>query len=90
LRWKNTVYDDVTKIGRLVECQPNDFRSLEITLTGEGASGELRFERVDQPEAGVPAVTQVGRWRWRMVRPVRGEADADHVRRVASTICELY
>ncbi len=90
IRWKNTVYDDVTKIGRLVECSPNDFRALAVRLAGLGEAGELRFERTDQPEPGVPAITQVARWRWRMSKPISAEADPDHVRRIASTICELY
>lgn len=90
IRWKNTVTDDVTKISRMVECQPNDLRSLVIQQAVEGKTEELRLERVDQPETGVPAVTAMARWEWRFTQPVTGEADPTLVRRIASTICELY
>jgi len=91
IRWKNTVTDDVTKISRLVECHPNDLRALRIQQrTEEGKPEELSFERVDQPQPGVPAVTAAERWEWKYVKPFPGEAEPVLIRRIASTICELY
>lgn len=90
IRWKNTVTDDVTKIGRLVECQPNDAHAIAITQAVDGRSEDLLFERVDQPEPGVPALMAAARWEWRMKAPTAGVADPSILRRVASTLCELY
>ena len=90
IRWRHTVTNDVAKISRLVECEPNELRLLEIQQSAEGKARELKFERVDQPEAGIPAVTQFGRSEWKFVSPLQGEADATILRRIASTLCELY
>ena len=90
IRYKNTVTDDVSKIGRLVECQPNDARTITIWRNIEGRMEELRFERLDQPEPGLPAVTAVARWDWAMRAPSNGVADPTTMRRIASTLCELY
>jgi hypothetical protein len=90
IRRRNTVTDDVTKIFRLVECQPNDVKSLTIQQNNEGKAQEIHFERLDKPEPGIPAVTAVSRWEWKLASPPGGEADPVLVRRIASTICELY
>jgi hypothetical protein len=90
IRWRNTVTDDVTKIGRLVECQPNDVRAITIHQLTGGREEDLAFERLDHPEPGIPAVAAVDRWQWKMKTPVAGEADPAVIRRIASTLCELY
>lgn len=90
IRHKNTVTDDVTKIGRLAECQPNDARVVTVQQYNDGKPVELRFERIDHPAAGVPAVAAVERWIWVMRTPVAGVADPAAVRRIISTLCELY
>jgi hypothetical protein len=90
IRHKNTVTDDVTKVGRLASCQPNDARAITIEQRVEGKPVELRFERVDRPPPGVPSVTAVERWIWVMRTPVAGVADPATVRRIVSTMCGLY
>jgi len=90
IRHKNTITDDVTKIGRLAECQPNDARVVTIQQNTDGKPLELRFERIDRPLPGVPAVAAVERWIWVMRTPVSGVADPAAVRRIISTLCELY
>lgn len=89
IRWKNTVTDDVTKISRMVDCHPNDFRAIRIEQSAEGKPEELSFIRVDKPEPGLPSVTAASRWEWRFEK-TGGEVDPVAVRRIASTICELY
>lgn len=90
IRWRNTVTDDVTKISRLVECEPNGMRRLKLVREVGGKAEELRFERVDQPEPGLTPAMQFARSEWKYVSPFEGEADPVALRRVASVICELY
>jgi hypothetical protein len=90
IRWKNTVHDDVTKLSRLVECEPNEVRSITITQAAAGKQEELAFARVDQPQPGVPPAISFAEGEWRYLRPRQGEGDATLLRRIASTLCELY
>jgi len=90
IRWKNTVHDDVTKISRLVDCEPNEVRSLSILQSAEGMQEELIFQRVDQAQSGVPSVVAYAGAEWKYVKPMLGEADSTLIRRVASTLCEIY
>ncbi len=90
IRWKNTVTDDVTKVSRMVDCQPNELRALTIEQSAEGKTERLHFDRVDQAPPGMPAATALARWEWKYSAPLGGEADPVLVRRIASTICELY
>ncbi|MGZ3651311.1 MAG: DUF4340 domain-containing protein [Bdellovibrionota bacterium] len=90
IRYKNTVTDDVTKIGRLANCQPSDARTIKIEQFSDGKKQELFFERTDHPAAGIPAVAAMERWSWVMKAPSRGVADPTAIRRIASTLCELY
>ncbi len=90
IRWKNTVHDDVTKLGRLAECEPHTIRRISITQVVGGNREDLEFERVDQQTEGVPAVASYAQAEWRFVKPARGEADTTLLRRIASTVCELY
>ncbi|HEY8280349.1 MAG TPA: DUF4340 domain-containing protein [Bdellovibrionota bacterium] len=90
IRWRNTVTDDVTKLSRLVDCDPADFRSIQIRQISEGKIQELKFERVDMPEPGLSPAMVAARWEWKYAEPDLGEADPVWMRRIASTICELY
>lgn len=90
IRWKNTVHDDVTKISRLVDCEPNDVRYLSIFQSTEGRVEELGFARTDTISPGTPSVVAFGESSWRYLSPFKGEADATLLRRLASTLCELY
>lgn len=90
IRAKNTVRDDVSKVSSLVECEPNDVRSISITQVLNGKSEELEFSRVDQAAPGVPAASAYAQADWRYVKPSQGEADSTLLRRIASTVCELY
>lgn len=90
IRWKNTVHDDVTKISRAVECQPNDFRALTLVQADGNKREEIRLERVDSPTGGLPSAVALAQWQWKIASPLAGEADAVLIRRIAATICELY
>lgn len=87
IRSKNTVHDDVTKVGRLVECEPNSIRNVEITNPG---GDKMVFERVDQAAPGTPAAMAYSQADWRYRAPLVGEADATLVRRVVSSACEIW
>lgn len=90
IRWKNTVHDDVTKITKLVDCEPNDVRYISILQDVEGKGEELEFTRVDNAAPGVPPVVAFAEAEWKFLKPLTGEADATLLRRIASTLCELY
>jgi hypothetical protein len=90
IRWKNTVHDDVTKVSSLVDCEPNDVKAIAITQQADGKTEELEFERLDQPVPGTPTAVSYAQADWRYLKPSRGEADATLLRRISSTVCELY
>jgi len=90
IRYKNTVTDDVTKLGRLANCQPNDARAIKIEQATDGKMQALLFERTDKPAPGIPAVAAMEHWSWVMRSPESGVADPTAIRRIASTLCELY
>lgn len=90
IRAKNTVHDDVTKVTSLVSCDPNDVRAISITQVLNGKNEELEFERVDKIVPGVPTASAYAQADWRYLKPSQGEADATLLRRIASTVCELY
>lgn len=90
LRWKNTVRDDVTKVGRLVECEPNQVRAITIERGHDQSVEKLSFERVDQAAPGVPPAVAFSQADWRYRAPLTGEAEATLLRRLASTVCEFW
>jgi hypothetical protein len=90
IRWRNTVTDDVTKLGRIVECQANDVRAIRINGVIEGKPQELAFERLDHPIPGIPPAADLEQWQWKMSSPLAGVADPALIRRIASALCELY
>lgn len=90
LRWKRTVRDDVTKVGRLVECEPNEVRTVSIERNSAGGGETLTFERADVPAAGATAAVGFAQADWRYRSPLTGEADGTLLRRIASTVCELW
>lgn len=90
IRWKHTIRDDVTRLGRLVECEPNEFQAIQIDQEADGKTETVALEREDAPKPGMPAAAAVSRWEWRFTERLAGEADPVLVRRIASTICELY
>lgn len=89
IRWKNTVTDDVSKISRLVDCDPNELKALKISPKGGNPDGELVFQRSDQPRAGLSPSIQLSFSEWKLANP-KGEADSGMMIRFASMFCELY
>ena len=71
IRWKNTVTDDVTKIGRLVECQPNDARELTLHQVTSGKAEELSFRRADELALAMEARCYVPGVRRTRLHPLR-------------------
>jgi hypothetical protein len=92
IRWRNRVTDDVTKISRLVNCEANDVRGIQIVRpkNKNGKEQTLAFDRADQPKEGVPAAAQMLFAEWKFLPPDHGEADAVVLNRLASMFCELY
>jgi hypothetical protein len=90
IRWRNTVTDDVTKLTRLVECDPNEVRSLNLTSRAEDEGVVLSFTRTDTARPGLSSSAQLTFSEWRMHSPLKGEADAAVLTRFASMFCELY
>lgn len=90
LRWKRTVRDDVTKVGRLVDCEPNSVRSVTIERNAAEGKEALAFERADTPAPGTTAAVGFAQADWRLRSPLAGEADGALLRRISSTVCELW
>lgn len=86
IRWRNTVTDDVTKVSKLVDCEPNQVRALSI----ESKPDRLEFGRVDVPAAGTPEPIQLLNAEWKITAPLKGEADAAMMSRLASVLCETF
>jgi hypothetical protein len=87
IRWRNTVTDDVSKISRLVECDPNEMKGLKITAAD---GSEYSFTRADQPRAGLSPAAQLSFSEWQYDNPIKGEADASLMIRLATMFCEIY
>lgn len=91
IKWRRTLHDDVTKVGRFVSCEPNQIRLIEVERTTPMLQPEkLKFERVDRADPGVPEAILFARSDWRYRSPLTGEAEASTLRRIASSLCELW
>jgi hypothetical protein len=87
IRWKNTVTDNVTKIAKLIPCEPNDIVSFEFGAT----SGELQeVRRVDQKKEGEPAIVQFENSEWKLMGSPMIEADQALATAIVSGACEIY
>jgi len=86
LRHKKTVTDDVTKLGRLVECDPNTISGIQINLSKE----TVTYERKDAIRAGTPASLSLTNSEWYASGSIRGEADGSLLARLAAMVCETY
>lgn len=90
IRWRNTVTDGVTKVSRLVECDANEVRSIQITQKRATDEVALSFSRTDKPKSGLSSSAQVSFSEWDFLSPLRGEADASVMVRFASMFCDTY
>jgi hypothetical protein len=90
IRWKNRIQYDTIKTSSLIECEPNQIRSLKI-LQREGVAEQmLVFERIDTAEPGLPPAAQLAKSEWKESSPAVGEADTTVMNHLVSQICELY
>jgi hypothetical protein len=87
IRWKNTVTDNVTKLGKLIPCEPNEVDSFEFGST-TGALQEVR--RVDQKKSGEPPAIQFENSEWKLVGTPTMEADQVITTAIVSGACEIY
>jgi len=90
IRWRNSVTGDVTKISRLVDCDPNQVRLIKITQRRATDEVALSFSRTDKPRSGLSSSAQVSFSEWDFLSPLTGEADASVMVRFASMFCDTY
>lgn len=86
LRHKRTITDDVTKLGRLAECDPNTISRIQINRDKESVT----YERKDEATAGTPASLSLSNSEWYATGTIKGEADSSLLSRFATMVCETY
>lgn len=86
LRHKRTITDDVTKLGRLVDCDPNSISGFQINRTKESVT----YERKDETAPGTPTTLSLENSEWYASGFVKGEADSSLFSRLATMVCETY
>lgn len=92
IRWKNTVTDNVTKVKKIIPCEPNDVQSIRFSgppMTAEGV-GEMEIVRVDQKSPGVPPILQFEQSEWKISGSIQREADQVLTTGIVAKICEIY
>lgn len=90
IRWKNRVEVDTIKTSKLIDCEPNQVRTIRIQQSANGKDESMVFARADEPQAGVPPAAQLARAIWQLDNEKKAEADASLLNRIASQLCEIY
>lgn len=89
IRWKNTVTDNVTKVKKIIPCEPNDVTSIRF-LGPQPGQEEVEIVRSDTKEPGVPAVLQFELSEWKISGSPQREADQVLSTGIVAKICEIY
>ena len=91
IKWKNrTSFESAVK-PKLVECNPNQIREMNISQIHGAKASEFKFRRVDQKVEGMPESTQLALSDWRWISPnADAEAESALLSRVSSMVCEIY
>ncbi len=89
IRWKNTVTDNVTKVKKIISCEPNDITSIKIVHSGSNGTG-LLIQRVDPKVPGAPAALQFEQSEWKILAEPKIEAEQSLTTGIAAKICEIY
>lgn len=91
IKWKNRSFLDSEKTTKLIDCLPNQVREFSLRQMESGKEKELKFIRIDKPEAGLTDSVQLSKAEWQWVSPLVGaEADSGLFNRLASMVCGIY
>ncbi len=87
IRWKNTVTDNVTKVKKIIPCEPNQIVGLKI---GSKDAPTMEIRRVDQPTPGAPPALQFEQSEWKILGEHKMEAEQALTTGIVAKVCEIY